>query len=109
MYRIWGKVRREACVEWEAAHNDGTDYAVAGQSAQRAAWDFALSNEAVEASQGHTAARLGDLGKCYELTPFRFILEEAKAMGFPAVVAKLAVGMYASRRRIAKTRCTAKR
>ena len=33
IYRLWGKVRRPACIRWEAAHNDGTDFATTGQSA----------------------------------------------------------------------------
>ena len=77
-----------------------TDYAMAGQSAQRASWDFALACEAVEATKGHTVSWLGDLEKCYELIPFRFILEEAREVGFPAVLAEMAIAMYAGRRRV---------
>ena len=108
LYRIWGKLRRPDCVKWEAANNDGTDFAVAGQSSQRAAWDFALSNEAVQGSGGSTVAWQGDLEKCYEFIPFQCIVEEAIATRLPPVLTKLVVGMYASKRRIVKDKVYSK-
>ena len=102
LYRLWGKLRRPDCVSWEDENNDGTDYAVSGQSAQRAAWDFALSNEAVKATGGSTVAWQGDLEKCYEYIPFQSIVEEAVAARFPPVITKLALCMYAGSRRIVK-------
>ena len=102
LYRLWGKIRRPACVQWEGDHNDGSDFAVTGQSAQKAAWDFALTNEAIQATGGSTISWQGDLEKCYELVPFKAIMEEAEATGFPPVLVKLAIGMYAGRRRIVK-------
>ena len=71
LYRLWGKFRRLECVKWGTANNDGSDFAVAGQSAQRAAWDFALSNEAVKASGGSTVAWQGDLEKMLRIHSFR--------------------------------------
>ena len=46
LYRVWGKIRRGVCDEWEMRNKDSCDFAVAGQSAQRASWDFAIENEA---------------------------------------------------------------
>ena len=84
LYRLWGKIRRSLCVDWEAQHKDESDFAVAGQSAQRAAWDFGIENEACQESNGLTVAWQGDLEKCYELVPFSVILKEAEAVKFPA-------------------------
>ena len=108
LYRVWGKVRRAVCEKWERRHNDGTDYATGGQSAQRAAWDFAVENEAVEGTQGSTIAWLGDMEKCYELIPYPYILEEARATGFSATVTKLAINKYTGRRRIVQDKAYSK-
>ena len=61
LYRVWGKVRRPACVEWESAHCDGSDYAMPGKSAVGAAWDFPLTNEAAFSTGGSTIAWQGDV------------------------------------------------
>ena len=66
-----------------------SDLTVAGQSAQKVVWDFALTNEAVLATSGSTISWQGDLDKCYELVPFSAIMEEARATGFPPVLVKL--------------------
>ena len=100
IYRIWGKLRRPLCAEWEEKHKDPCDFAVAGRSAPRAAWDFAMENEACTCTGGHTVAWQGDMEKCYELIPFTAILNEAKVLEFPAGVAVLATAMYAGKRRI---------
>ena len=39
LYRIWGRIRRGVCDE--ANKQDSCDFAAAGQTAQRAAWDVA--------------------------------------------------------------------
>ena len=100
LYRLWGKIRRPLCQEWEHENKDAGDFAAEGQSAQRAAWDFALVNEACLGSGGHTIAWQGDLEKCYELFPFGLILREAETLGFPCTLARLAINMYAGARRI---------
>ena len=100
LYRVWGKLRRPLCAEWEERHRDPCDFAVSGRSAPRAAWDFAVENEACTSSGGQTVCWQGDMEKCYELVPFTAILGEAKELEFPAGVAFLATAMYAGRRRV---------
>ena len=100
LYRLWGKIRRPACGDWEGDNGDRNDFATAGQSAQRAAWDFAIENEACIDSGGFIVAWQGDMEKCYELIPFSAIIQEAVALNFPSTLTYLAVYMYAGARRI---------
>ena len=100
VFGVWGKIRRALCAEWEEHHREPCDFAVAGNSAARAAWDFAIENEACASTGGHTVAWQGDMEKCYELIPFSAILREARELEFPSVVAYLSVAMYAGSRRI---------
>eukprot|EP00973_Karenia_brevis_P045481 6299626-Karenia_brevis.AAC.1 len=102
IYRVWARVRRTHCDEWEARNPRSYWWGCAGQPVDRCMWRHAALDEAVKAEDLDLAAVtfLADAAKCYEHVGHPLLVAEARATGFPLLVLKLAIAGYRTQRRL---------
>ena len=100
LYRVWAKMRRQECMEWEEANARAYDYASKGRGAVSEVWDVALLDEGARLQGADTACWAGDLSKFYERIPLAQLVAAAKDLGFPASMLRMALGIYKGARHI---------
>ena len=100
LFRVWGKVRREYCQEWEDRNRKEYDYACKQRGATGEMWDVALLDECARKEKATTACWAADLSKFYERIPHWRLLQCAKDEGFHPTIAWLALQVYGGVRRI---------
>ena len=93
------RVRREVAKDWEAKQAREFLYAGAAKGSTVAAWKQAARAELARASNESYVQILLDLVKAFERIPYRVLLREAKRLGYPLRLLRLAIATY----RLART------
>ena len=92
--RIWMRVRRQAAKQWEQLQARPYLYAGASKGATVAAWkQSARAEYAAASSMGYGQALL-DLVKAFERIPHSLLVHEARALGYPLWMIRLAISTY---------------
>ncbi len=100
LYRLWAKVRQPHVRRWEAEWERRYFAAGRGRSACDIAWLRALRAEYASSVGATAASVLWDLRKCFEHGSHTLLAQEAKELSFPLAIARLAVAMYGTERRL---------
>ncbi len=100
LYRLWAKVRQPHVRSWELAWDRRYLAAARGKSTSDVAWLRALRAEYASGSGATAASVLWDLKKCYEHGRHVLLATEARELNFPLAIARVAVAMYTSPRRL---------
>ena len=98
LYRVWAKLRRQECMEWEERNFRKYDFACKGRGAASEVWDVALVDEGARVQRADTACWAADLSKFYERIPLQHLVGAAKDLGFPSELLRLALRTYRGRR-----------
>ena len=92
--RIWGKIRRAQCDEWERRYDRAFFAAGAGRSPVSPVWRAAVLAEA-GAKEGCTAASvLADIGTFFDRMPHKELRKAAREWGFPIPLLECALSLY---------------
>ena len=91
---IWMRARRDEAKHWEAKCNRSFLYAGSGKGSTVAAWKQSARAEVAAASEEKYAQVLLDLVKAFERIPYRVLLREAKRLGYPMRILRLAIATY---------------
>jgi hypothetical protein len=97
-YRLWMKIRRPLLEKWERQWHRPFFAMAEGQSPGDSVWRSAVLKEAAIGMGKQTATLLWDMKKAYEVISFDRLWREAKALGFPLVILRICLAMYASER-----------
>ena len=89
--RVWSRCRRQVCKEWEASCNRPYLYAGARKGSTVAGWKQAARAELAKAYGKDYAQAFLDLVKAFERIPYRVLLREAKRLGYPLRLIRLAI------------------
>ncbi len=100
LYRLWARVRQPCVRRWEADWERRYFSAGRGRSACDIAWLRALRAEYASSVGATAASVMWDLHKAYEHGSHTLLAAEAIELRFPIAVARLAVAMYATDRRL---------
>ena len=92
--RVWMRCRRQVCKAWEEQCGRDYLYAGAGKGSTVAAWKQAARAELAKAYGNDFAQALLDLVKAFERIPYRVLLREARELGYPLRLLKLAIRTY---------------
>ena len=88
------RARRDIAQQWERETQRDYLYAGAGRGSTVAAWKQAARAELAAAEGSKYAQVLLDLVKAFERIPYRVLLREAKALGYPLRLLRLAIATY---------------
>ena len=91
--------------EWERAHDRSYFWAKAGSSAPESGYVQQLRAEIARAKGLQVGSTLLDLVKCYEKVLHWVLIRGAKEHGFPLVVVRLCLAVYAGPRAISAAGC----
>ena len=99
LMRLWGRVRRTCVRAWENTRGSRPYlWGCRGRSAEMAVWTQAIVKEYSKAVRREAAAVLVDLTKAYELVQHSLAMLRVRESGFPAVIARVALAVYAAER-----------
>ena len=98
--RIWGKLRRSYANEWERDNARSYFWGGAAKGAEQCVWHQALRSEWASGAGQCSASALLDLAKCYEKVKHGLLADKCQQHGFNAIVARLAISLYAGPRRL---------
>ena len=82
LIRVWMRLRRKQCVEWESKHHREFMYAGKGKGSDVAAFKVAARAEAAVAGGEAHGLSFIDLAKCFDLVPRDFLVLEAVALNY---------------------------
>ena len=100
-YRMWGKIRRPYCDEWEGEHWRPYFVASAGKSPVDPVWRAALAAEEAVQTAGKTAASfLWDIKLFYEHFSHRRFVAKGKASGFKEQIMRVTIAQYRAPRSV---------
>ena len=106
--RLWGRARREVAREWERAHDRDYFWAKSGSSAPESGYVQQLRAEIARAKGLQVGSTLLDLVKCYEKVLHWVLIRGAKEYGFPLVIVRLCLAVYAGPRAISAAGCVSR-
>ena len=89
--RIWMRVRRQAAKQWELSQARPYLYAGAAKGATVAAWRQSARAEFAAALNAGYGQALLDLVKAFERIPHSLLVHEARALGYPLWLIRLAI------------------
>lgn len=92
--RVWMRCRRDVAKDWEARCNREFLYAGTGKGSTIAAWKQSARAEYAKASGCNYAQVLLDLVKAFERIPYRVLVREARNLGYPLTLLRLAIATY---------------
>ncbi len=92
--RVWMKLRRQLAQGWEEQHSRDFLFAGRGKGAHVAAWQHAQRAEQAADAGATFVQLLLDMQKCFELVPHDVLVQEARAVGYPLPLLRLALAAY---------------
>ncbi len=92
--RVWMKLRRQLAQGWEEQHSRDFLFAGRGRGAHVAAWQHAQRAEQAADAGATFVQLLLDMQKCFELVPHDVLVQEARAVGYPLPLLRLALAAY---------------
>ena len=101
--RVWYRIRKKQLAEWERSHGSAAYFsATKGRSATDAVWRRATRCEIQASDKGSLASVLIDLRKCYDHIMWCSLAAESLAVGFPGVILRMSLAVYAFPRRLTR-------
>ena len=97
-FRLWERARYPHARSWEQTNERAFFAAGAGGGAEATVWRQSVTAEAAVATGQGFAATLTDMASFYERFGHGRLAAEARAVGFPLILARVSIGMYRSRR-----------
>ena len=94
LIRVWMRLRRKQCVEWERKHHREFVYAGKGKGADVAAFKVAARAEVAVAGGEAYGLTLIDLAKCFDLVPRDLLVREAVALNYCQFTFRLSIAAY---------------
>ena len=88
------RARRDIAKQWERETDRDYLYAGSGKGSTVAAWKQAARAELAAANGSRYAQVLLDLVKAFERIPYRVLVREAKRLGYPLRLLRLAIATY---------------
>jgi ribonuclease HI len=94
IYRLWMKIRRPICAEWERRWHRPFFGMAEGREPGDSVWRTAIRAEAAQRSNQAAATLMWDMVKAYEMIRYSHLVREAVAVGFPLTILKLNIRAY---------------
>ena len=105
--RLWSKVRRSACEEWEAANDRAYFAAGTGRSPLDPVWRASARAEGSVGEGDVAASVLADIGTFFDRMPHEVLRRAAKTWGFPLPLLEVALHLYTGARYVEWGRASA--
>ena len=100
LVRIWERIRKREVQKWAGATRRHYDWATQGRSAEAAAWNQSLFDEAAAADGLQTATVFLDLAKAFETIRLELVWQAGIQFGFPLDLLRLSLEAFAFERRL---------
>ena len=99
LVRVWERARKPIVQRWSRESMSHYDWAVQGRSAEAAAWQQSMLDEAATADGLQSAAIFFDLAKAFETVRLDLVWEAGLQQGFPPTILRLGLEAFAFERR----------